>query len=111
LHDRGWIYTGSRVLHAVELGRKRVNGVDFFIFVEADMTLPHERTRAVAQTYEFLGKLARNSNLPEEVRRDALDLLRHFPNQYDVTKAGANEERLSEAPHLFIDPVFSSSCV
>jgi len=50
------------------------------------MTLPHERTRAVAQTYEFLGKLARNSNLPEEVRRDALDLLRHFPNQYDVTR-------------------------
>jgi len=99
------------VLHAVELGQKRVNGVDFFIFVEADMTLPHERTRAVAQTYEFLGKLARNSNLPEEVRRDALDLLRHFPNQYDVTKAGANEERLSEVPRLFIDPVFSSSCV
>jgi len=83
----------------------------FYLCVEADMTLPHERTRAVAQTYEFLGKLARNSNLPEEIRRDALDLLRHFPNQYDVTKAGANEERLSEVPHLFIDPVFSSSCV
>ncbi|WP_419586383.1 MbcA/ParS/Xre antitoxin family protein [Stutzerimonas kunmingensis] len=99
-----------RVLHAVKW-EGACKWCRVFSFLEADMTLPHERTRAVAQTYEFLRKLARNSNLPEEVRRDALDLLRHFPNQYDVTKAGANEERLSEVPHLFIDPVFSSSCV
>ncbi|WP_423836847.1 BPSL0761 family protein [Stutzerimonas stutzeri] len=81
-----------RVLHAVKW-EGACKWCRVFSFVEADMTLPHERTRAVAQTYEFLRKLARNSNLPEEVRRDAFDLLRHFPNQYGVTKAGANEER------------------
>lgn len=41
------------------------------------MTMPHERTRAVLQTYGFLVEPSKNCSLTEKVRRDASFLLRH----------------------------------
>lgn len=51
------------------------------------MTMPTERSRAVVQTREFLVELAQNSSLPDQVRRDAKFLLRHFPTRDDVVLA------------------------
>lgn len=41
------------------------------------MTMPFERTRSVAQTYDFLTELARDAEVPERVRKNAQFLLRH----------------------------------
>jgi hypothetical protein len=73
------------------------------------MTMPHERTRAVVQTREFLLELAGNPSLPEGVRRDAHFLLRHFPSEQDVRLAGQIEEESVTLPIGVLGPVFSSS--
>jgi hypothetical protein len=47
------------------------------------MTTPDERTRSVMQTRLFLEELctgARTSGVPEEIRREARRLLRHYPD-------------------------------
>lgn len=59
------------------------------------MTMPHERTRAVIQTRDFLIELSRNTELPEAVRSSAKHLLRHYPSASEVLKAGEGEERLA----------------
>lgn len=48
------------------------------------MTMPFERTRSVAQTHNFLTKLAIDTEVPERVRQNAQFLLRHFPTKRDV---------------------------
>lgn len=55
------------------------------------MTMPHERTRAVVQTHDFLVDLSRDTSLPERVRRDARFLLRHYPSRSDMLLAGRIE--------------------
>lgn len=59
------------------------------------MTMPHERTRAVIHTREFLVELSLNAELPEAVRTGAKHLLRHYPSASEVLKAGEGEERLA----------------
>ncbi len=54
------------------------------------MTLPHERTRAVIRTREFLARLATPygdgiKKIPAEVRQEARRLLRHYPSWFDLT--------------------------
>ena len=47
------------------------------------MTMPNERTRAVMQAREFLQELAwsaADAGIPEPVRREAMRLLRHYPD-------------------------------
>ncbi|WP_342637289.1 BPSL0761 family protein, partial [Pseudomonas aeruginosa] len=44
------------------------------------MTLPHERTRSVIKTEAFLRELARNTELPQDIRSYAKSLLRHYPS-------------------------------
>lgn len=51
------------------------------------MTMPHERTRAVVQTRDFLVELSGDASMPERVRRDARFLLRHFPTEADIQAA------------------------
>lgn len=68
------------------------------------MTMPHERSRAVIQTEDFLHELSRDTSVPERVRKDAKFLLRHFPSRRDVFTAGLLEEQFD--PML---AVFSSS--
>lgn len=51
------------------------------------MTMPHERTRAVIWTREFLFEIAhgkRQRVLPKEIRSTALMLLRHYPTPSDM---------------------------
>jgi len=54
------------------------------------MTLPHERTRAVCNTREFLLRLASPyvpggyRRIPTPVRQAALRLLRHYPSAVDL---------------------------
>jgi hypothetical protein len=42
------------------------------------LTLPHERTRSVIKTEAFLRELARNTELPQDIRSYAKSLLRHY---------------------------------
>lgn len=48
------------------------------------MTMPDERTRALLQTGAFLKEVALEVRLPEEVRREAHRLLRHYPTVSQV---------------------------
>lgn len=54
------------------------------------MTMPHERTRAIMATREFLRELMDRDampNIPDSVRRQALVLLRHYPSASDIAIA------------------------
>lgn len=50
------------------------------------MTMPDERTRSVIQTREFLQMLeaADKTEVPENIRKEAHRLLRHFPRTMDL---------------------------
>jgi hypothetical protein len=74
------------------------------------MTMPHERTKAVLQTRDFLIELTRDASLPERVRQDAKFLLRHFPDKDDMYKAALIEQR-TEAFAQSLPPVFAASSV
>lgn len=60
------------------------------------MTLPDERYRSVRQAAEFLQRLAggQYARVPKAVRQEALHLLRHYPNKWDLDQI----ERA--APHV-----------
>lgn len=82
------------------------------------MTLPHERTRSVIKTEEFLRELARNTELPQAIRSYANSLLRHYPSTDQIFSLGRLEECLvSGEPDdeyrrrmlAFHQPLFSSS--
>ena len=59
------------------------------------MTMPHERTRAVVHTRQFLIELTRDKTLPEHVRDGAHHMLRHYPSDYEVLSVGKAEERFA----------------
>lgn len=59
------------------------------------MTLPHERTRSVVKTEEFLRELTRNAELPDDIRRYAKSLLRHYPSTNQIFLLGRLEECLA----------------
>lgn len=71
------------------------------------MTLAHERTRSVIQAREFLEELRRDTALPQAVRDEAFRLLRHYPFDYQMLRAGWMEENPSWIP--VAGPLFSSS--
>lgn len=58
------------------------------------MTLPHERTRAIVKTEEFLRELSRDPSLSPEIRNHAKNLLRHYPSADQVLSIGRLEECL-----------------
>lgn len=58
------------------------------------MTMPHERSRAIVQTQEFLEELSRDVSQSEKVRRAAIQLLRHYPSKSEVLLQGRIEEAL-----------------
>lgn len=70
------------------------------------MTLPHERTRAVIQTGEFLEELQRDQALPDHIRKAATFLLRHYPSASQVFRAAQHE---IYGPGLLFEPVFWTS--
>ncbi|WP_134618996.1 BPSL0761 family protein [Pseudomonas aeruginosa] len=57
------------------------------------MTLPCERTRSVVLTKDFLTRLSQDTALPESIRDEARQLLRHYPSKHEVLQAGLNEEQ------------------
>lgn len=82
------------------------------------LTLPHERTRSVIKAEELLRELARNTELPQDIRSYAKSLLRHYPSADQIYSLGRLEECLvSDAPDdkyrqrliAFHQPLFSSS--
>ena len=69
------------------------------------MTLPDERYRSVAQTREFLWRLAGGEfpRTPKAVRQEAGALLRHYPSPFELDDASRH------APHIFtkrLDPLY-----
>jgi hypothetical protein len=74
------------------------------------MTLPDERYRAVLWAKRFLESLAYDrKNYPrisKEVRGEAHSILRHFPGEWDMTRAAQNapdvfQERIEPVTRLF----------
>ncbi|WP_313054398.1 BPSL0761 family protein [Pseudomonas lopnurensis] len=64
------------------------------------MTLPHERTRALIKTEEFLRELTRSPELPQDIRSHAKSLLRHYPSADQIFSLGRLEECLeSDTPN------------
>lgn len=57
------------------------------------MTMPNERTRALIQTRDFLVELAQDPTLSASIRRQARQLLRHYPHANEILRAGQLEER------------------
>lgn len=62
------------------------------------MTIPLERTRSLLQTREFLQELLnpeKTLGIPEDIRRQARVLLRHYPGNAELHLAH------QALPHLF----------
>ncbi|MNF67622.1 hypothetical protein D3C76_1689350 [compost metagenome] len=70
------------------------------------MTMPNERTRALIQTRNFLVELTQDSALSESIRRQAHQLLRHYPNSNEILLAGKLEEQRVDR---LTEPFLSSS--
>ena len=72
------------------------------------MTLPHERTRAVINTAEFLTKLMNpkeTPGVPKHVRNYAAYMLKHYPTRHDmyvVSEAWGNEK--VTCPFAWVNP-------
>lgn len=70
---------------------------------ERYVTLPYQRTVAVLNVREFLVRLLSPyvenglKRIPKEVRKEARDLLKHFPNAVDIYCAGM------DCPDVFDD--------
>lgn len=64
--------------------------------LEAIMTIPAERTRALLFAYELLKDLqdcAKTPNVSDDVRSRALHVLRHYPNQSEIGTIALQESR------------------
>lgn len=48
------------------------------------MTMPVERTRALRQAGELLRALNRRPDIPEDIRRWAQGVLRHYPEEWQL---------------------------
>jgi hypothetical protein len=70
------------------------------------ITMPNERTCALIQTRDFLDELAEDSELSVSIRRQARQLLRHYPNADEILRAGQLEERRVDR---LTEPYLSSS--
>lgn len=55
------------------------------------MTTAYERTRSVIETGGFLARISRDQTLPNNVREEARQLLRHYPTAEAVRLAGRCE--------------------
>lgn len=67
------------------------------------MTTVDERTKSVVGAGEFLKELSRDRLLPEHIRRQAKQLLRHYPSAQDIWNAGRLEVIRQEEIARFSD--------
>jgi hypothetical protein len=70
------------------------------------MTLPDERYRAVLQTQRFLLRILTTPRVPKAVKDEARYCLRHYPNEYDMSKAAQTSpdifaERMEDVTRMF----------
>lgn len=70
------------------------------------MTMSNERACALIQTRKFMVELAEDSALSASMRRQARQLLRHYPNANEILRAGPLEERRVDR---LTEPFLSSS--
>nr|WP_306109994.1 BPSL0761 family protein [Pseudomonas sp. PB120] len=68
--------------------------------------MPSERTRALIQTRDFLAELAQDPILAESIRRQARQLLRHYPHANEILRAGQLDEQRVDR---LTEPFLSSS--
>lgn len=69
------------------------------------MTTAYERTRSVIETGGFLATISRDKTLPDYVRKQAKQLLRHYPTEEAVRLAGRCEAiRQDEVSRLSGNP-------
>jgi hypothetical protein len=52
------------------------------------MSMPHEYTRAIIKTYEFLNELKKRNDIPADVKDSAIWLLRHYPDPSTTRSVG-----------------------
>lgn len=52
------------------------------------MSMPHDHTRAITKTYEFLKELRQRDDIPADVKESAIWLLRHYPDPTTVLSIG-----------------------
>ncbi len=64
--------------------------------------MPHERTRALVQTGEWLQELSRDSSVSEEIRRSARFLARHYPRKWEILAHGKFLEHHGLETELFL---------
>ncbi|AKV10072.1 hypothetical protein B723_28195 [Pseudomonas fluorescens NCIMB 11764] len=67
------------------------------------MTMPSEHTPALIQTRELLVELAQGPALSESIRRQARQLLRHYPNANEMREGQFEERRVDR----LIEPCLS----
>lgn len=70
------------------------------------MTLPDERYRAVIQTQKFLVEILNTPRVPKAIKDGARYCLRHYPNEYDMSKAAQTSpdifaERMEDVTRMF----------
>jgi len=70
------------------------------------MTLPDERYRAVLQTQKFLVEILSTPRVPKAIKDSARYCLRHYPNEYDMSKAAQTSpdifaERMEDVERMF----------
>jgi len=70
------------------------------------MTIPNERMRTLIQTRDFLVELSQDPALSETIRRQARQLLRHYPRSNEILLAAQLEERRADR---LTEPFLSSS--
>ena len=70
------------------------------------MTLPDERYRAVVHTRRFLLRLLTTPRVPKAVKDEARSMLRHYPDDYDMSKVAQTSpdvfaERMEDVTRMF----------
>ena len=70
------------------------------------MTLPDERYRAVIQTQKFLVEILKTPRVPKSIKDNARYCLRHYPSEYDMSKAAQTSpdifaERMEDVTRFF----------
>lgn len=58
------------------------------------MTTPHERTRALRQAGELLAQLHRHQDVPQDIREQALRVLRHYPEEWAISSMAEHWQAL-----------------
>lgn len=61
------------------------------------MTMPSERARALLWAGEFLREVSRRPDVPADLKNQALVILRHYPEPYNI-EYKARQEHAADGP-------------